>query len=61
MRSWRTLYFMAVAAAAFMAAGVGTAAAEPVAGCGNGFDLVFSPAQEAIVADSTQGHVNGDG
>jgi hypothetical protein len=49
---------------ASLALAAGAARAEnppPVAGCGNGFTLVFNPAAEALVAAATQGNVNGDG
>jgi hypothetical protein len=51
-------------ATASLAFGTGTARAEnppPVAGCGNGFSLVYNPSFEADIAAATQGHVNGDG
>lgn len=50
--------------AASLALGVGTARAEnppPVAGCGNGLSLVYNPSWEALIAATTQGHMNGDG
>jgi hypothetical protein len=48
---------------ASLALGAGTAHAEdpPVAGCGNGLSLTFSPSLEGLLADLEQGPVNGDG
>ena len=54
----------AAVVAASLTLGAGVAGAEnppPVAGCGNGLSLIYSPSYEALIAASTQGHVNGDG
>lgn len=64
MLRFKLLAAALIAVAAVVAFGAGTARAEnppPVAGCGNGFSLLYNPSVEAVIAASTQGHVNGDG
>lgn len=62
MRRFFAAGAVVTAVAAIGAAAAGACAPPPaLGGCGKGFTLIYDTTQEGVLADRTQGNVNGDG